>query len=239
MSAELWSLAAAALSIGCIHTVLGPDHYVPFVAMSKAGGWSTRKTLAVTGLCALGHVGSSVLLGLVGIAMGLAVNRLEGIEGTRGGIASWLLIGFGLAYLAWGVVQVFRGRPHSHVHAHADGTLHTHPHQHSSSHVHAHSAISAAGSGRMTPWVLFTIFIFGPCEPLIPLLMYPAAEASLWGVALVTVLYSLATLMTMVVMVSLLLRGFHLVNLSSWERYSHVMAGCLVLVCGVAVKFGL
>jgi len=25
-------------------------------------------------------------------------------------------------------------------------------------------------------WALFLIFVFGPCEPLIPLIMYPAAK---------------------------------------------------------------
>ena len=30
-------LVITAASIGFIHTVLGPDHYIPFVATSKAG----------------------------------------------------------------------------------------------------------------------------------------------------------------------------------------------------------
>jgi len=239
MSAEFWPLAGAALSIGCLHTLLGPDHYVPFVALSRAGGWSTRKTLLVTCLCGLGHVGSSLLLGMLGIALGLAVNRIEGIEDTRGGIAAWLLIGFGAAYLIWGVVYALRGHAHSHQHAHADGTVHSHQHDHHSEHLHPHSVTQQVVPARMTPWILFTIFFFGPCEPLIPLLMYPAAEASLWGVAMVTILFSLATLITMTGMVSLLVGGFMMVRFSTFERFTHAFAGGVVLACGMAVKFGL
>jgi sulfite exporter TauE/SafE len=237
MAAELWPLAGAAFTIGCVHTLLGPDHYLPFVAMSRAGSWSTRKTLIITWLCGLGHVGSSVLLGLLGIALGLAVDRLEGFEESRGAWAARLLIGFGLAYLAWGVVRAVRNRPHSHLHAHADGVVHSHSHHHHAEHAHVHPA--AAKPEALTPWILFTIFFFGPCEPLIPLVMFSASEKSVWGVVLVTLLFTLATLVTMTVMVRLMIGGFSLLKLSSWGRYGHAMAGGIVLACGLAVKFGL
>jgi sulfite exporter TauE/SafE len=239
MPSELWSLGGAAFSVGFLHTLLGPDHYLPFVAMSRAGGWSIRKTLAVTALCGAGHVGSSVLLGLLGIALGSAVNRLEGIEESRGALAAWLLIGFGLAYLTWGIVRAIRGQTHSHVHVHADGTVHAHPHQHHAEHLHSHDTACAPQPGRMTPWILFTIFIFGPCEPLIPLVMYPAAENSILGVAVVTLLFSLATLLTMTLAVRLLVGGIDLLRFSAWGRFSDALAGGVVLACGMAVKFGL
>lgn len=238
LPAELWSLAGAALTIGCLHTVLGPDHYLPFAAMSRAGRWSVRKTLAITLLCGLGHVGSSLLLGLLGVALGLAVNRLEFFETARAGIAGWLLIGFGLAYMSWGIVHALRGHTHSHVHVHADGTVHAHSHQHHAAHLHTHVAEEASLPARMTPWILFTIFFFGPCEPLIPLLMYPAAESSGWGVAVVCVLFSLATLVTMTVMVRLLVGGFMVPRFAACERFSHALAGGIVLACGTAVKLG-
>lgn len=36
-----------ALSIGFIHTIVGPDHYLPFVVMSKARNWSLSKTMVI------------------------------------------------------------------------------------------------------------------------------------------------------------------------------------------------
>ncbi len=239
MSAESWSLAGTALLIGCLHTLMGPDHYVPFVAMSRAGKWSVPNTLWITALCGVGHVASSVLLGLLGIALGIAVSRLEGVEEARGGIAAWLLIGFGLVYLSWGIVYASRVRSHSHPHCHDDGTVHAHTHQHEGGHLHAHVEKKETKAKSLTPWILFTIFLFGPCEPLIPLLIYPAAKGSVLAVVVVTLLFSLATVLTMTVMVRLLIGGFTLVRFAALDRYSHAIAGCLVLACGVAIKMGL
>jgi len=58
---------------------------------------------AITAACGAGHVLSSVLLGTVGIGAGVALSRLQRIESLRGALASYLLIGFGLAYAVWGL----------------------------------------------------------------------------------------------------------------------------------------
>ena len=106
---ESLALCLTAASIGAAHTLLGPDHYVPFVAMSRAGGWSTTKTLRVTAGCGMAHVAGSVAIGVVGPALGLAALGLEGLEAFRGDVAAWLLVGFGLAYLGWGLVHALAG----------------------------------------------------------------------------------------------------------------------------------
>jgi hypothetical protein len=118
VSPELVALTITAASIGVGHTLLGPDHYLPFVVLARARGWSRTTTVAVTVLCGLGHVGSSVVLGLVGIALGVAVARVEGIESARGDIAAWLLTAFGWSPM----VGIRRGAPpHPAISAHADG----------------------------------------------------------------------------------------------------------------------
>lgn len=231
----LLALLITAGSIGVLHTVTGPDHFVPFIAMSKVGNWSLRRTALITLACGIGHVVGSILLGALGITLGLVAVRLTDIEAARGDVAAWMLLGFGLAYLTWGLVQAYRNRPHAHVHAHEDGKLHIHEHQHQDDHLHVHE--SQKQRGRMTPWVLFAIFVFGPCEPLIPVLMYPAATLSLWGVVAVAVVFGVATLATMLTIVLAAHRGLKGISLPWLERYSHALAGAAILVCGVAVKF--
>jgi len=253
MLADLGTLGVTALSIGFLHTLCGPDHYLPFVAMSRVGGWGRKKTMAVTFLCGIGHVASSVVLGGIGMALGAAVlrlERLEKIESQRGDLAGWLLVAFGLSYFVWGVVRAIRNRPHTHLHGHADGTVHAHEHVHQGEHLHPHPAVvvqsvspqnvgPAPRRGSLTPWVLFTIFLFGPCEPLIPLVMYPAAQANVAAVVAVTALFSLATLTTMCTLVALLCFGTGPLRLPRVERFSHALAGLVVLSCGVAIKCGL
>ncbi len=232
---ELTVLCATAATVGIVHTVLGPDHYLPFVAMAQARGWSTAKTATITGVCGIGHVLGSVVLGFLGIGLGVAVSRLEGFEAVRGDVAAWMLVAFGLAYTVWGIRRAIRNRPHTHRHLHADGTEHDHTHSHATDHVHPHERPKAS----ITPWILFTVFLFGPCEPLIPILMYPAATLTAGAVALVAIIFAVATISTMLLMVLTLNAGARRLPTASFERWGHALAGATVLACGVAIHLGL
>lgn len=242
MANELAILGLTAASIGFIHTILGPDHYLPFIVMGRARGWTLRRTLSVTLGCGIGHVLGSVMLGAVGILFGWTVSGLERFEGNRGEVGGWMLIGFGLAYMAWGIRRSFRNRPHTHWHAHGDGTVHDHLHAHRGEHAHVHEARRREHPRaplNLTPWALFLIFVLGPCEPLIPILMYPAAQHSWWGVALVTLIFGTTTLVTMMIATAFGFAGLSHVRFAWLERHTHALAGLAVVACGVAIRFGL
>lgn len=229
----LGALVATAAAIGFLHTVTGPDHFLPFIALAKAGSWSFTRTMVITSLCGIAHVASSVVLGLAGLAVGAALARLVGIEEFRGSVAGWLLFGFGLAYLVWGLRHAWGKRLHAHSHFPSvvgtpqDGADHSHPHQ------------AASASSVITPWIVFLIFAFGPCEPLIPLLMYPAAESSLAGSMLVASVFGATTLSTMLAMVAAGYLGLARLSGGAIERYGHAACGGAIALCGAAVVFGL
>jgi len=234
MSKEIMILSFTAVSIGFLHTVFGPDHYIPFIAMSKARNWSLPKTSLITVLCGIGHIMSSVVLGLIGVALGIAVMRLEAFEGFRGNLAAWAMIAFGFTYFVWGMHRAFKNRPHAHVHFHDNSSEHLHRHGHSLEHAHIHGDKSKK---NITPWVLFTIFVLGPCEPLIPILMYPAAKNSIFGMLVVTASFGIVTIATMLTIVVALSLGIRFVPLGRLERYSHAMAGAVICLSGMAVQF--
>jgi hypothetical protein len=226
-----WNLLLAAAGIALTHTLLGPDHYLPFVLLSRARGWSARRTGVITAICGIGHVGSSLLLGAVGLALGVAVGRLEQVEGSRGSLAAWALLAFGVAYAAWGVrraVRLSRGiEPHEHgghIHLHSRGDK---PHQH-----------GGAGAGSSTTfWALLVVFVLGPCEPLIPLFVLPASRGR-WGTAALTaVVFSVITVATMVGLTLLGAAGLSPVRLGALARWDHALAGAIIAVTGLAVLF--
>lgn len=227
-------LLGTAATVGTIHTVLGPDHYLPFAAIAKARRWTNRKMLIITALCGVGHVLGSVALGILGIALGWAVGAMESIDSVRGDWAAWALIGFGLAYGAWGVRQGTRKHEHSHLHVHGDGTAHSHSHAHLTEHSHVHDSTAKTS---ITPWMLFIIFVLGPCEPLIPILMVPASQHSWGGVALVSGVFAAATIATMTVMVLMVAKGLSFLRVSSLERWAHALAGFSLFACGGAIKW--
>ncbi|HKK69137.1 MAG TPA: hypothetical protein VJ946_13030, partial [Bacteroidales bacterium] len=195
MTNELMILLWSAASIGFIHTILGPDHYLPFIMVGKARNWTIKRTIGLTALCGIGHVLSSVIIGVIGIFIGIQLQKLTWFEGFRGNLAAWGLIAFGLVYAIWGLRHYYK-------------------HKQPGSHSHA------PGS-KATPWMLFIIFLLGPCEALIPLLMYPAAHESLHALILVTTVFSFATVGTMLVAVWAASLGLSKVKLHKLQPLSH------------------
>ncbi|MBC8322369.1 MAG: sulfite exporter TauE/SafE family protein [Candidatus Marinimicrobia bacterium] len=227
---ELNILYLTAASIGFIHTLIGPDHYLPFIMIGKSRSWSFQKTIFITILCGIGHVLGSVILGLVGIMFGVAVGLLEEIESFRGDFASWLLIGFGIAYAAWGLRIGLRAKEHSHGHHH-DKETHLHTHHHLGSHAHIHGDAKS-----ITPWALFVIFVLGPCEPLIPVLMYPAAQGDWWTLAGVTFIFGAVTVSTMTLIVVISYKRIVNIKLGFLEKYTHALAGLIIALSGLTIQ---
>lgn len=230
---EAQVLLATAATVALVHTVLGPDHYLVFSAMGRARGWGMPKTLRVTFFCGIGHVLGSIALGAIGIVAGAQLAALVHIESLRGNLAGWALIAFGLVYLAWGLKKAGRGRRHSHLHRHGD-VVHDHTHVHGHDHAHVHEAGTRSS---ITPWAMFVIFVLGPCEALIPLLMYPAARQSPTLVIAVALVFSAITIMTMLACVAVTLAGLERIRLPGSARFAQAAAGALVLGCGIAVSF--
>ena len=225
------SLLAAAFGVGVVHTLLGPDHYLPFIMLSKARKWSRLRTVAVTSICGLGHIASSVILGSLGIAFGLAIGQIDSVESGRGPLAAWALVAFGVAYALWGLRHALRKRKGIEAHVHGD-EVHIHSHG-LSPHGHEHKKIGA----NTTFWTLFIIFVLGPCEPLIPLFAVPPSPGR-WDVAILTALvFAVATLISMVGATLLGLKGLNMLKLGPLEQWSHVIAGCVIAAAGLSIIY--
>ena len=227
----LWTAAGLAF----FHTAIGIDHVLPFAVIAQAQGWSWSRTLAVTAACGVGHVASSVLIGALGFVLGLSLETLTGWEAGRGALAASLLIGFGLLYATWALWRLLRSRRHEHAHAHGSGVFHSHEHDHHGGHLHPHGAdLNPRG---LTTWGLFILFVFGPCEALIPLMMAPAAAGQAVVVVAVVLLFGGVTIATMLAGVALARAGLSWARWAPLERYVHVIAGLTIALSGAAVKW--
>jgi sulfite exporter TauE/SafE len=215
------ALYISAAGIALLHTILGPDHYLPFIVIAKARKWSKVRTFWITLICGIGHVGSSVILGIVGIALGIALNKLVHIESFRGEIAAWVLIVFGFLYFLWGMWQSRKN-----VHKHITNNPHLHLHDEED-----------VQNINITPWVLFIIFVLGPCEPLIPLFIYPAAQHHWSVVFMVTLIFSGITILTMLALTFAGVLGLNQLPMKKLERYMHALAGFVIFLCGISIQF--
>jgi len=229
---EIILLSLTAASLGFIHTALGPDHYLPFIVLSKARHWSVPKTMWITFVSGIGHVGGSVVIGLVGIALGISLNKLTFIEGFRGDIVALLLIFFGLLYTIYGLHKFLKNGGHHHLpNFLIPKNLHEIKHQVS------HGLQEKVDETRLTPWVLFIIFVFGPCEVLIPMLFIPAVQRSSMGMASVAIFFGITTIATMMFIVYLGHLGSSLLKFKSKEKYMHLFAGLVILGAGLGMHF--
>jgi len=230
---ELRILVMSAAFLGFIHTLLGPDHYLPFIVLSKARNWTTSKTLWITFISGIGHVGGSVILGIIGIALGLGLSKLEFIEAERANLVGWLLIGFGLLYTVYGLRKYLKNGGHTHLPNFLTPKKIRNLHHISSN----QSKNESEDITRLTPWILFLIFVFGPCEVLIPLLIFPAAEYNALGIAMVSLTFGTTTILTMMLTVYLGKKGTSLIKFKQGEKFFHLIAGLVILISGIGMHF--
>ncbi len=176
---------------------------MPFIALSKSKNWTFTQTISWTIICGIGHVGSSVLLGLGGAALGWSMAKIGFFESFRGNLTGWLMVVFGLIYSIFGLFMVYKNKRHKHFDIYADGS----------------------------------VYVLGPCEPMIPLLYVPAAQHSMYNMLLLITIYTVITLLTMVCMVLLGYFGVGYFKTDRLERYVHVLAGVTILMCGIGMLF--
>lgn len=230
---ELQLLLITAISLGFIHTLLGPDHYLPFIVLSRARRWSLSKTLWITAFSGVGHIVGSVVLGIAGVALGISLSKLELIEATRGNLVAWMLIVFGFFYTVYGVFQYLKNGHHMHLPKFLLPK---------SIREYRHLPTTEAeevkeDTTKLTPWILFLIFVFGPCEVLIPLLIFPASEHNWFGVFAVSTLFGIATIATMLLTVFVGYTGTSLIRFKRVEKYIHMIAGSVIFISGIGIRF--
>jgi len=208
MSKGYMLLLLSTLSIAFVHA-LAPDHWMPFAVIGKAQKWSRSKLMLMTFVSGIGHVGSSIVVGAIGILLGFSLSKLTTAEAHRGEMALWLLIGFGIAYTIWGIKKA-RDYKHEHVDP------------------------ATMKSKTVTLWTLFAIFVLGPCEPLIPL-MFLATEYGWSGIMVTSLTFSIVTIFMMLIQSLLAYAGIQLIRHDIAERYSHAFAGFVIFLTGAFV----
>lgn len=227
---EFALLIITVLSISAVHTFSGPDHYLPFIVLSRSKKWSLNKTLFWTALCGIAHVLSSVILGILGIFLGWSIKKTFHIEAIRGGFAAWMLLSFGILYLIYALYNLNKNKVHKHFDASQDGEIFVFEHQHGQN-------IGTNKRYKVTPWVLFFIFASGPSEPMIPLIIYPSINYSLSKVGVLIAFYTFATVLTMLAMVVVGYYSAHLFTFKNYEKYLETISAAIIVICGIGMVF--
>lgn len=223
------ALILSAITISFLHTASGPDHYLPFIVLSRSRKWSIYKTVTLTIICGVGHILSSVIIGLTGVVLGWQLTKLSWFQDIRGNISGWALLLFGLIYLAWGIWKVYANRPHKHFDVY-DDNVYVYDHRHG-------NPIYPQQRVKVTPLILLAIFVMGPSEPLVPLLFYSGLNRSALEIGVIITVFAIFTALTMLAMVLMGLYGFSFFRTNKLERYMHAISGAVVTICGTGMVF--
>lgn len=204
-------ILVAALTIALLHASI-PTHWLPFVLVGRAQGWSHARTLTVTALAGAGHVLMTTALGLGVVWFGLKLDSLWG--NAFPWVAGGVLIGTGIFYLARHALA--RG-----IHTHACG--HAHPDEKV-----AHRKDWAALSG------LFAMLALSPCETFLPVYL-SSAQYGWRGFLLLSAMLAAGTWLAMVLFTWLTLKGIARLDLAWLEKYEPLVLGSVLCTLGVLV----
>ena len=224
----MWSAFISSI----VHTVTGPDHYLPFIALGKSRNWTISRTVFITIVAGVIHVLGTIALGMVFLSLAMETKALEWLTEFRGGFAAWSLLCFGLGYTIWGIIH--GGHYHGNQ---AKG--HTHGGKAFTRRLarFIQSRVDPEKSNTIISVVVFLIFAFGPVEPLIPLLMVPSSAYGLGAAFLVSLVFMAGTIATMLVLVLGSLHGLKFVP-RIFQNHGHSLAGATLALSGFAMVLG-
>lgn len=205
--AFLLTLTATGFGVAFLHAAI-PTHWLPFVMIGRARGWSRRQIMAAVALAGGGHVVATTGLG-VGLAW-FGFELSERFDHAFHWAAGTILIGLG-AWLAF--------RP---------------PHGHGCDHCEGQSEKQlAAKTDRAALWALFLTLTLSPCELFLP--VYLTAAPYGWsGVAWLSGVLAVATLGGMLALTWLTLGAVQRLRWTWLERLDRRIVGGLLCVLGIA-----
>lgn len=205
----LLSLLGGGFAAAFLHAAL-PNHWLPFVLVSRAQGWTQGRTLAVVAAAGLAHIASTALAGGLIVVAGLALERW--IQGLLPYVSAAFLFLFGAFYLARAVLR----RP-----ATAGGPG-----------VSGLDTTGPAVTDGAAALGLIAMLALSPGEVLLPFYLSSAAEG-LPVLAALTLAFTLGTVGGMAVFTVLARAGASLLKLERWGRYEGGVLGVALIALGL------
>lgn len=194
----------AASAVAFLHAAT-PTHWLPFVLVGRAQGWTAGRTLGVTAVAGAGHALFTALLGLAVTGAGVLLGERLGDLFPR--LVAGMLIALGLYYL----IRYALNPPH-----------------------HAEAKPQRYGSDAAAVAGLVALLTFTPSEAVLPVYL-ANIEHGLAGFAVLALVLTLATTGGMVAFTALFMAGAQRLKLERLERYELVLVGLGLCAIGVLV----
>jgi len=196
------------LVLSIIHASI-PNHWIPLVVIGKTENWTRKETLWVTAITGSAHTASTIL---VGVFIGLVGHRLSSYEFMTRTIAPSILVILGLIFIIIG--------------------LKTSPHHHAPMKIdlaHNKSKIAIITS-------LCVAMFFSPCIE-IEAYYFTVGFLGWPGIAGVSIIYLIVTVLGMVLLVDLGRKGVEKIKWQFLEHHEKKITGVVLIVLGILSYF--
>lgn len=208
----MFQIFIGSLFLSLIH-VLIPNHWLPLVTVSKAEKWSQNRTIWATTITGFSHTLSTILIGVV---VGIIGYKLSWLYQSATTIAApVILAGLGIVYL----VLDFRANRHHH---------------------HHHFSMRRE-AGDKSKWraMLVTLSVAMFLTPCIEIEAYyfQAGTIGWTGIFIVSAVYLFVTVITMLILVFLGLKGIQNFNFHFLEHHEKGLAGIVLIGLGLLALF--
>lgn len=221
-------LLVTAAVTAALHTAI-PDHWLPFVLIGRARGWSAWRTARITALAGILHL--LVSFGLAFLAMLLGRGAVLALGESMEHAIGPLLVLFGLVYAGWS----WRKGGHFHpggslLHRGSHG-CDGHEGDANEQHLHYHADEGLIRGERFGAVGLAVLIGLNPCVLIIPVAL---SAASLGPVAVLGVFaaYGLPTLSLMVLLAAFGVKLSGVIRIPGAARHMEMASGLLIAVLG-------
>lgn len=211
VDAGFLSIISGAVMLSLVHAIM-PDHWIPMVMIGKTEKWPRKEIFGLTALIAIPHIISTILIGIVIGIIGCTLTPAH--EWMMGIAAPLVLVVIGGFYV---FLDLNDFHQHSHDHAVPSGT-----------------------PSRKSRWALLfplaTALFFSPCVA-IGTYFFVAGTKGWVGIAIVSAIYLVVTVLGMVFMVGLGLRGVESITWSFLDRHENGVTGAVLVALGILIFF--
>ncbi|MCF3649109.1 hypothetical protein [Synoicihabitans lomoniglobus] len=230
----LATIAATGFAVAFLHAAI-PTHWLPFVLVGRARGWTTLRTLTMVAGAGLGHVALTSLLGLAIAWFGFRLDESLGhaFPLVTSGLLFAIAIYYG--YRQWTGRGVCHHHPPGSEHA-PSKACDSHEHDHG----HTHWEEELKGTPLVKPdrgdWAavsgLFVMLTLSPCEGFLPI--YLSGVQFGWrGFVVLSLILALGAVGGMTLLTWLTLKGSERLRIERFEHYEAGLLAVLFVVLGV------
>jgi sulfite exporter TauE/SafE len=202
---SLTQIIIGSLMLSAVHVAI-PNHWLPLIALSKSENWSKSETLWITAITGAAHTLSTIILGVVIGLLGYELSDRHQQLMMYGAPA--LLVLVGMIYFLYGL--------RAHAHQHFPGE----------------EKISQKRTKAALILTLSFAMFLSPCLE-IEAYYFTAGQLGWIGISTVSLIYFLFTVIGMVILVFLGMKGMKKLEWEFLERHEHKITGGILIFLGV------